>query len=117
MEHTLSIKSLFIHLKNVEETEPDPIDHKKIRNKRKAWNELSAGARYLYKRALLPILHGHYVCSSDLNFSMFDTKDITEIVRFYESNVYHHSEHTGKLQRIYRSVRCASPLTKPTVFV
>jgi len=114
MEHKLSIKSLFIHLKKAKKTNPEP---KKAQSKQAAWDELSVGARYLYKRAMIPVLNGENVYSSNLDLSMITEDDIKEVIQFSENFKCPYNEQINKLKRIYREVKRTSPLATPVVYV
>ena len=71
--------------------------------------QLSAGADYLYAAVLLPLLNGKAVNTGELDFSLFDLDDISEIYGFYEDEIFDNILDASRQQTIYHAVQQAKP--------
>lgn len=71
--------------------------------------QLISGAGYLYAAVLLPLLNGKAVNTGELDFSLFDLDDISEIYGFYTDEIFDNLLDTSRQQTIYHAVQQAKP--------
>lgn len=77
----------------------------------------TAGAKYLYRKMLLPVISEKRVKLSQLNMDSFDLDDISIIYDYYGDNYESGTNERSKLRKFYCNFKERTPMNSAVDFI